>query len=403
MRTSAAVVAIVLVLCVSPAAADDHLVNETLTATPDGDGTTNLTDDPVADTLTGTPTVTVAADPTVDATVGAVGDGVGSTVDAVGDDIAATVDGTLTTLDGTVDSLVSADDGTLRDGGRDLGAVDATLESSTLAEGGTAGESGADGEAAPALTTAASDGGGGGGGVAASVAPPGAHPDDAASGGSVPAAVGAGALAVGLAARGELLVGGASNLPSGGVADRLRAGVDRLLRWLVPLRYSKYDGSDPLQHEDRARLLDVIESQPGTYLTAVAEETDLPMSTARHHLRILEREGLVERATLRGKRRLFPAHAESQALAAALADEATAAVLEALARIGPCSTSELAEELDRDPSTMSHHLQRLAADDLVVRERDGRAQVASLAPEVAEVLAAERPEAPASSSASAAD
>lgn len=46
---------------------------------------------------------------------------------------------------------------------------------------------------------------------------------------------------------------------------------------------------------------------------------------------------------------------------------------------GPDSVSDLAERLDRDPSTVTHHLDRLAEDGIVERERDGRAVVNKLA------------------------
>jgi DNA-binding transcriptional ArsR family regulator len=48
--------------------------------------------------------------------------------------------------------------------------------------------------------------------------------------------------------------------------------------------------------------------------------------------------------------------------------------------------SGLAERLGRDPSTVSHHLSRLADDGLVRRERDGRAVVTRLAPGVEAIL-----------------
>lgn len=61
-------------------------------------------------------------------------------------------------------------------------------------------------------------------------------------------------------------------------------------------------------------------------------------------------------------------------------------VLEAVARLEPTSGSELAATLDRDPSTVSHHLSRLADAGLVKRERDGPALHNSLAPEARPAL-----------------
>ncbi|MFC7229234.1 helix-turn-helix domain-containing protein [Salinirubellus salinus] len=151
--------------------------------------------------------------------------------------------------------------------------------------------------------------------------------------------------------------------------------LERLVRMLTAFRYSRYDDSDPLEHEARADVFDVVQETPGTYLSEVAERADLPLSTVRHHVRVLEREELLMGAKVRGKRRFYPAYSSDIELAAALNDDATAVVLDALSRLGGASVSELADELERHPSTVTHHLQRLEEDGLVVREREGRAVV----------------------------
>lgn len=166
-----------------------------------------------------------------------------------------------------------------------------------------------------------------------------------------------------------------------------RAGMlDRLVRMLAPFRYSRYDDSDPLEHDARSDVYDVVNDTPGAYLSEVADEADLPLSTARHHIRVLEREEIVSGAKVRGKRRFYPAYTQGIELAAALSDEATAAVIGAVARFGTASVSDIANELGRDPSTVSHHLKRLAEDDIVVRERDGRAVMNRLSAEARTAL-----------------
>ncbi len=149
--------------------------------------------------------------------------------------------------------------------------------------------------------------------------------------------------------------------------------LDRLVRMLAPFRYSRYDDSDPLEHDAREAMFEVVEDSPGTYLSEIADRADIPLSTARHHIRVLEREDLVSGAKVRGKRRFYPAHTEGVELAAAMNDDSTAAVIDALARLGAASVSDLADELGKDPSTVTHHVQRLEEDEVVVRERDGRA------------------------------
>ncbi|WP_435159441.1 helix-turn-helix domain-containing protein [Haladaptatus sp. DFWS20] len=154
----------------------------------------------------------------------------------------------------------------------------------------------------------------------------------------------------------------------------------RLWRVLTMFRYSRYDDSDPLEHEVRCALFERIERTPGLYLSELDARMDVSLSTIRHHLRVLEREEMITGTKVRGKRRFYPDD-DGVELAAALADGPTAAVLDAVARREPASGGELADELNRDPSTVTHHLKRLEADGLVERERDGRTIVNRLSPE----------------------
>jgi DNA-binding transcriptional ArsR family regulator len=166
----------------------------------------------------------------------------------------------------------------------------------------------------------------------------------------------------------------------------LRSRFDRFWRFVAPFRYSRWDNSDPLDHEVREALYEAIERSPGGYLSEISDRADVALSTARHHLDVLEEEGLVTTAKVRGKRRYYPDYAPDVELTAALEDEGTAEVLDALARLGASHGGRLADELDRDASTVSHHLSRLEDAGLVEREREGRAVVNRLAPEVRAVL-----------------
>jgi len=166
--------------------------------------------------------------------------------------------------------------------------------------------------------------------------------------------------------------------------------LDRGSRFVTLFRYSRYDDSDPLEHGTRETVYETIENEPGAYLSEVGEHAGVPLSTARHHVRVLERERLVASAKVRGKRRFYPSDTDGIETAAAMEDGPTAAVLDALARLGPCSVATLADELGRDPSTVTHHLQQLEDEGLVERERDGRAVVNRLAPPARRLLEPER-------------
>ncbi|WP_139136135.1 helix-turn-helix domain-containing protein [Haladaptatus sp. W1] len=83
-----------------------------------------------------------------------------------------------------------------------------------------------------------------------------------------------------------------------GVFSKPKLG-DRVWWPFMPLRYSKYDDSDPLEQEVRAELHDHIERAPGTYLSQLDDRMDVSLSTIRHHLRILEDEKIVTNAKIR--------------------------------------------------------------------------------------------------------
>jgi hypothetical protein len=118
------------------------------------------------------------------------------------------------------------------------------------------------------------------------------------------AAAGAG-LAVGAAAAaGTVLLRGSSFTGTGAGRSALRvaryggasaarqasAGVlDRLFRIATFFRYSRYDDSDPLENEARAAVMDAVEADPGRPTTEVAEAADVNLSTARYHVRVLQK------------------------------------------------------------------------------------------------------------------
>ncbi|MFC6722257.1 helix-turn-helix domain-containing protein [Halobacteriaceae archaeon SHR40] len=159
---------------------------------------------------------------------------------------------------------------------------------------------------------------------------------------------------------------------------------------LTLLGYSRYDSSDPLEHELRAALHDRIQSDAGLTLAELTSDTDVSESTVRYHTRILEEESLVDKVDLWGNVRLFPAGYESKerALTVAVDDTALKSVLSAVRTTEPATVTTIAAEIDRSPSTVSHHLSRLETADLVDRERNGKRVVTTLEPDVRRALSA---------------
>jgi predicted transcriptional regulator/Ni/Co efflux regulator RcnB len=161
---------------------------------------------------------------------------------------------------------------------------------------------------------------------------------------------------------------------------------DWLGRFGAMFRFGRQDGSDPLEHETRERIHDRITDSPGVSLSALAEDLDTPLSTVRHHLRVLERERLVTSRKLRGNRRLFPIGTENEELAAALEKDSSAAIIDVLRRYGAATVGDIVDEVETSYSTVSYHLSRLADDGLVVQEKDGASKVTRLAPSVRSTL-----------------
>jgi predicted transcriptional regulator len=131
----------------------------------------------------------------------------------------------------------------------------------------------------------------------------------------------------------------------------------------------------------RAAIYGVVASLPGIHFARAADAADVDTSTARYHVRVLERDGVVDSEHVLGKKRLFPAErGDDRAADAAVVDPTTGAVLAAVDRTDPATVNAVAAALDRAPSTVSEHLRRLDDAGVLDRERDGGAVVAHLSP-----------------------
>lgn len=167
--------------------------------------------------------------------------------------------------------------------------------------------------------------------------------------------------------------------PSG---DRFTTPSDQFATpdWTPPVAlllfgYTRQADGAPLDNDNRERVFNHVRSAPGAHIAAIVDETEIPRSTVRYHLRVLEESGLLAGGQIRGRHRYAAAGVDLE-LAAALYDEPTRAVLETVARFEPVSLSELAEEVDRTPSTVAHHLDHLEEAGLLARESSaGRAHV----------------------------
>ncbi|MFC7213539.1 winged helix-turn-helix transcriptional regulator [Saliphagus sp. GCM10025334] len=139
--------------------------------------------------------------------------------------------------------------------------------------------------------------------------------------------------------------------------------------------------SDPLDHDVRQELYETVHQTAGMYLGDLRESHDLHRSTLRYHLEVLEQAELLASVTVFGKLWYYPAGSDTNQIRAALTHEPTGDILETIARLEPVSVTDLADEVDRSDSTVSHHLERLEAKGLVEQERGSTTVLSRLAPE----------------------
>lgn len=151
--------------------------------------------------------------------------------------------------------------------------------------------------------------------------------------------------------------------------------------------YSRYHESDPLENATRESLYDRVTSTPGRSVTSLARDVDVPVSTARYHIRVLEDEELIDRQRIDGRARLYPdGYAGDPELIGALAASAPTAVVAAVRSEQPVSMTALAASAGLAPSTASYHVSRLTDSGVFERERDGRTVRVSLSADAMRLL-----------------
>lgn len=145
--------------------------------------------------------------------------------------------------------------------------------------------------------------------------------------------------------------------------------------------HNNTDSSDPLEHDIRKEIYDAIHQPPGTYASDLQEAYDIHRSTLRYHLGILEREGLISSKTIFGELWYYPSESDANELRAALNNDTTGEIVTAIARLEPVSVTDLASEVERSPSTVSYHLERLEDEGLIEQERRSATVLSRLAPD----------------------
>lgn len=139
--------------------------------------------------------------------------------------------------------------------------------------------------------------------------------------------------------------------------------------------FSRLHRGELLDHPARAKLVQIVESQPGIHFHDLAGKAELANGTAVHHLRKLTDSGHLSARRTGRYTCYFPGGRVDPHVAAAaplLKSEGAKQVLEAVRAKPGMSNLEVAQATGLQPSTVNYHVQRLSQAGLVAALRDGR-------------------------------
>lgn len=138
---------------------------------------------------------------------------------------------------------------------------------------------------------------------------------------------------------------------------------------------------DPPELASRREIYHRIEETPGVHFSGLLDELDYAQGTVQYHLHQLAEEDLITVSEDGKYTRYYPAgdfEAADRAVMNALRRTYSRRVLAYLLAEGALTTTELAERLEKSPSTVSWHLSGLHDAGLVTKERHGTAVEYSL-------------------------
>ena len=171
--------------------------------------------------------------------------------------------------------------------------------------------------------------------------------------------------------------------PEQGAAITLASALAGLLYWLWPSLkggsffglFSRLSGPQLLEHPARARLVQIVQAEPGIHFQDLARKAGLANGTAVHHLGKLAKGGLLAARPLGRYTCYFPGTSPdraSLARAPVLRSDGARRVYEAIQGRPGLSGLELAGVVGLQPSTVNYHVQRLVECGLVLAAREGR-------------------------------
>lgn len=153
--------------------------------------------------------------------------------------------------------------------------------------------------------------------------------------------------------------------------------------------------TDGLELESRRRIYDYLVANPGVHLRRIGQALGMSTGMLSYHLMYLEREGMLKSETDGHRKRYFIARAFMEAqrrILGVLRQGVPRKIVVEILSNGERTFSQLREATGVSKSTLSYHLQKMMARDLLIRYRRERESVFAIKDmaEVSRLLVANR-------------
>jgi predicted transcriptional regulator len=153
--------------------------------------------------------------------------------------------------------------------------------------------------------------------------------------------------------------------------------------------------TDGLELESRRRIYEFLLANPGVHLRRIGQHLGMSTGMLSYHLGVLERRGLLKSEELGHRKRYFIARAFAEAqrrILGILREDVPRRIVLEILQFGERTFAELQASVGVSKSTLSYHLQKLLAREILLRTKRGRESVFLIKDmgEVVEILVANR-------------
>jgi predicted transcriptional regulator len=129
---------------------------------------------------------------------------------------------------------------------------------------------------------------------------------------------------------------------------------------------------DPLNLASRKRIFDFISSRPGTHVREMERDLDMPPGLLTYHLDVLRKENLVSSEDDGYRLRYFPARGfvqKNRRTVSLMRQKQLRKIVLLVLSHGKASFQTIQAELELSKSTISHHIKKLVANEVLKAEK----------------------------------